>query len=109
MKSQVHQIFPLYSFCCLARYGSRFISNNLEQKFWGWSDPYAIYTLDYWLSLDENLTFILVYNHPRSVLEQAANNQESFVNNTIGHLIDNWIAYNTALLNFYYNNRERCH
>ncbi|HBI2840267.1 TPA: sulfotransferase family protein, partial [Escherichia coli] len=82
--------------------------NNLEQKFWGWSDPYAIYTLDYWLSLDENLTFILVYNHPRSVLEQAANNQESFVNNTIGHLIDNWIAYNTALLNFYYNNRERC-
>lgn len=75
--------------------------NNLERKFWGWSDPYAIYTLDYWASLDENLTFILVYDHPRSVLEQAANSQESFINNTIEHLIDNWIAYNTALLDFY--------
>ncbi|WP_240779329.1 sulfotransferase family protein [Escherichia sp. E10V10] len=82
--------------------------NNLERNFWGWSDPYAIYTLDYWASLDENLTFILVYDHPRSVLEQAANSQESFINNTIEHLIDNWIAYNTALLDFYSKNRERC-
>ncbi|HAX3823772.1 TPA: sulfotransferase family protein [Escherichia coli] len=82
--------------------------NNLERQFWGWSDPYAIYTLDYWAALDENLTFILVYDHPRSVLEQAANSRESFVNNTIEHLIDNWIAYNTALLNFYTNNRDRC-
>ncbi|MFY3496072.1 sulfotransferase family protein, partial [Escherichia coli] len=41
-------------------------------------------------------------------MEQAANSRESFVNNTIEHLIDNWIAYNTALLNFYTNNRDRC-
>lgn len=82
--------------------------NNLERQFWGWSDPYAIYTLDYWASLDENLTFILVYDHPRSVLEQAANSRESFINNTVEHLIDNWIAYNTALLDFYSNNRKRC-
>lgn len=53
--------------------------NNLERQFWGWSDPYAIYTLDYWASLDENLTFILVYDHPRSVLEQAANSRESLL------------------------------
>ena len=25
---------------------------NLEENFWGWSDPNAIYLLDYWKQLD---------------------------------------------------------
>jgi hypothetical protein len=80
---------------------------NVDQELWGWADPSSVYLLDYWKSLDQKITFILVYNSPETLLGDSAQN---------GHLSEEalaqrahvWQAYNAALLHFYYRNRERC-
>ncbi|HGC1573838.1 TPA: hypothetical protein ACIX31_003273 [Escherichia coli] len=82
--------------------------SNLNQKLCGWSDPNAIHTLEYWKSVDENITFILIYDHPKSILTNYFSDQNISSNYTSEHLIKNWLAYNTALLHFFLNNRGRC-
>lgn len=81
---------------------------NLEQELWGWSDPQAIYLLDYWKQLDQQMAFVLVYESPQDTLarlvEQAEDCSQAMVEDAMG----NWLAYNEALLNFYLGNTERC-
>ncbi|PSS46524.1 sulfotransferase family protein [Enterobacter sp. FS01] len=81
---------------------------NLEQNLWGWSDPQSIYSLDYWCQLDDKLTFILVYDAPQQALMKAAANYMDLSSTTIEHHINNWMAYNGALLAFFLRNRKRC-
>lgn len=81
---------------------------NLEQKLWGWADPQAIYTLDYWKQLDDKLTFVLVYDEPQLALMRAATQQQNMSTPELEQLLSNWMAYNGALLRFYLRNSERC-
>ncbi|MNB75907.1 hypothetical protein D3C75_225640 [compost metagenome] len=81
---------------------------NLDQNLWGWSDPQSIYSLDYWRQLDDNLTFVLVYDTPQQALMRAAANQKDLSSTSIEHYISNWMAYNGALLAFFLRNRNRC-
>ena len=81
---------------------------NLEQKLWGWADPQAIYTLDYWKQLDDKLTFVLVYDEPQLALMRAATQQQNMSTPELELLLSNWMAYNGALLRFYLRNAERC-
>lgn len=81
---------------------------NLDQNLWGWSDPQSIYSLDYWRQLDDNLTFVLVYDSPQQALVKAAANQIDLSSTSIEHCISNWMAYNGALLAFFLRNRNRC-
>src|SRR5690625_3579025 len=41
---------------------------NIDQPFWGWADPRTIFALDYWAASIPQLTFVLVYDEPHSVL-----------------------------------------
>ncbi|TCP04922.1 hypothetical protein [Caldimonas thermodepolymerans] len=83
---------------------------NIDKPFWGWADPSAIFFLDYWLSLDSTFKFVFVYNEPRhallSTLAQAAD--ASFNDMHPFALLDNWSAYNAALLRFHAKNPTRC-
>lgn len=81
---------------------------NLEQNLWGWADPQSIYSLDYWCQLDDNLTFVLVYDTPQQALMEASTKHKDLSGKTIEHNINNWMAYNGALLAFYLRNRNRC-
>lgn len=84
---------------------------NLEQPLWGWADPWAIYTLDYWERLDPHLTFALVYDEPSSVLmEVARQGGEDGVTRSgqdLRRRLDNWAAYNGALLRFHLRHTGR--
>lgn len=83
---------------------------NLEQTFWGWSDPLAIFLLDFWRNVDSEITFILVYNHPASVLKSnlySDDGNETPSSDSIGHP-GFWKPYNEALLHFYQRNSECC-
>jgi hypothetical protein len=82
---------------------------NLEQGLWGWSDPQAIFLLNYWLNLDPTLVFVLVYDRPHRVLAGlAANDAEGLTPAVVRHRLDNWKAYNGELLRFYLRHPERC-
>lgn len=83
---------------------------NLEQPLWGWADPQAIFALDYWASLDPQLTFVLVYDEPHRVLMQAGRGEGNDLPSSapsLQHGLDNWAAYNGALLRFHLRNPAR--
>lgn len=81
---------------------------NLDQPLWGWADPRMIHTLDYWVTLDPRLTFVLVYDEPQRALTEAAAAGPAASQQDIRHLLDNWTAYNGALLRFFLRNPGRC-
>jgi len=82
---------------------------NIEQKLWGWADPQSIYLLDYWKTLDPKFTFVLVYDEPhRTLFESALEDVDMLTPESLEHRLENWTAYNGALLRFYMRNQERC-
>ncbi len=75
---------------------------NLDEPLWGWADSQAIYALKYWKELDPQLTFVLVYDEPHRVLMDAAGVHGQLPSTQNVHqLLDNWIAFNSALLRFH--------
>jgi hypothetical protein len=83
------------------------LRGNLEQPLWGWSDPQAIYFLDYWKQLDPTLIFVLVYNHPRTVLSQDPSGAQDLTSEALEQRIHQWQIYNEALLHFHHRNKDR--
>ncbi|MDR1284858.1 MAG: hypothetical protein LBJ88_01505 [Campylobacteraceae bacterium] len=81
---------------------------NIDQLFWGWSDPNAIYLLDFWKSVDPKIAFILVYDKPESVFTRYDISSYSSEENYARDRLKAWSAYNTELLNFYRKNQDRC-
>lgn len=81
---------------------------NLEQELWGWADPQAIYTLDYWAQLDDQLTFVLVYDKPQSALVNVATKLDNLPAPDLELPLSNWMAYNGALLHFFLRHTDRC-
>ena len=86
---------------------------NLQQPLWGWADARSIYWLDYWASLDPHLTFVMVYDHPASTLQACGVDLLSGQHGTppdmaVSRLLENWQAYNGAMLQFYSRQTERC-
>jgi hypothetical protein len=81
---------------------------NLDEPLWGWADPQAIYALDYWKQLDPQLTFVLVYDEPHRVLmDHACTERAPPSSEDLDRLLDNWTAYNSALLRFYLRHSAR--
>ncbi len=82
---------------------------NLDQELWGWSDPQAIYLLDYWKNLDHQLAFVLVYESPQASIAGLFDKPDvDCTEEVVQAASANWLAYNEALLNFYLGNTERC-
>ena len=82
---------------------------NLEQPFWGWSDPQSIYLLDYWLKLDPTITFVLAYDKPQSVLTQIDMQSATELDlQTLQQRVQNWMAFNAELVHFFLRHPQRC-
>ncbi|MDR1554515.1 MAG: hypothetical protein LBS39_00625 [Campylobacteraceae bacterium] len=81
---------------------------NIDEKFWGWSDPNAIYLLNYYKSIDPNIVFVLVYDKPEAVFSHYETVSGLIDKNSIKDLMQAWNAYNLELLNFYLENQNRC-
>ncbi|GAA5124097.1 hypothetical protein GCM10023212_23410 [Luteolibacter yonseiensis] len=82
---------------------------NVGQGLWGWADTQAIFCLEYWSSFDSKTVFALIYDEPHhslseSMLYEAAEPDET----RLRFLLDNWTAYNGALLRFFLRNPDRC-
>lgn len=82
---------------------------NLHQPLWGWADTRNIYWLNYWSELDPHVTFVMVYDHPCKALQSMSGNSLSKpLNMEIVRLLENWQAYNGAMLRFYSRVPSRC-
>ena len=81
--------------------------SNLEQPLWGWSDPQAIYLLDYWKEQDPQVVFVLVYDEPQTVYTRFTLEQASAPPEEQQRRMDAWVAYNAALLHFHLRNPQR--
>jgi hypothetical protein len=86
---------------------------NLQQPLWGWADARSIYWLDYWAQLDPHITFVMVYDHPASALQASGAELLSGQHGTppdmaVSRLLENWQAYNGAMLQFYSRQPGRC-
>lgn len=82
---------------------------NLESDLWGWSDTQTIFLLDYWKALDPKITFVLVYDAPQSALTHNTWDEETEPSvQSIQQKLNNWRAYNGALLGFFLRNPDRC-
>ncbi|QIV96507.1 hypothetical protein EDC55_12013 [Allofrancisella inopinata] len=80
--------------------------SNMNNKLWGWSDPQAISLLEYWKSADPNLGFVLVYNSPQSFVKRLFDSVDNISNEVLQDKISDYIEYNEALLQFFYQNIE---
>jgi len=82
---------------------------NLEQDLWGWADSQALFLMEYLQGLDTQFTFVLVYNDPKSVLLEPHRNLDRDGSDRISKdRLDNWTAYNAAMLHFFLRNHSRC-
>lgn len=82
---------------------------NLEHDLWGWADSQALFLMEYLEGLDSQLTFVLVYDDPKSVLLQSPHgHEESDTELIFQERLDRWVAYNSAMLHFFLRNQNRC-
>ncbi len=89
------------------------LMGNLQQPLWGWADARSIFWLDYWAQLDPYITFVMVYDHPSNVLQisgvELINGQHGTPPDmAVNRLLENWQAYNGAMLRFYSRYPDRC-
>lgn len=82
---------------------------NSGQEWWGWADSACIFLLDYWRALDPGVMFVLVYNKPGELFNDPDLCPEVF-DPTSGQnqrFTDNWVAYNSKLLEFSLSHPDR--
>jgi hypothetical protein len=79
---------------------------NLEQQHWGWSDPRAVWLLEFWKSFDPQIRFLLVYSTPETAVGELLQNKAGTAEE-VAQAVDSWIATNAELLRFYHRNPER--
>lgn len=81
------------------------LAGNLGREPWGLADANQIFFLQNWHDLVEDALFVFVYAPPSHALcyDGPIATEES----TIRQQLDNWAAYNGALLRFYMRHRDR--
>lgn len=81
---------------------------NYKSKLWCWSDQAAISLLDYWASVDSKVGFVLAFSSPYTLMRNLFSEDTSLSSDKVSKIMSEWIAYNRSLLDFYYNNMQRC-
>lgn len=79
---------------------------NLDQEMWCWADPDALPLLEYWNALDTRLAFVLVYDTPNNFLARTFEDSEEISHNALAARLEEWNAYNRALMKFYLRHTE---
>ncbi len=80
---------------------------NMDQTNWGWGDNKSAWLLDFWKDQDPQVSFVLVYSAPETVLGKALMNRD-VASSEIDFVLSSWIAYQSEILRFYKQNPERC-
>ncbi|HHE3468280.1 protein HyaE [Pasteurella multocida] len=81
---------------------------NIEQNFWGWSDPNAIQILDYWANLDPNIHFVFVYDKPENLFQYHSLEEALKLDkHTVQEKFEEWQTYNEKILTYFNKYKDR--
>ncbi|ATF74100.1 protein HyaE [Pasteurella multocida] len=81
---------------------------NIEQNFWGWSDPNAIQILDYWANLDPNIHFVFVYDKPENLFQYYSLEEAIKLDkHTVQEKFEEWQTYNEKILTYFNKYKDR--
>lgn len=80
---------------------------NLDHEMWCWADPDALPLLEYWNGLDSRLAFVLVYDAPDHFIARSFAEDEEITPHALKTRLQEWDAYNRALMKFYLRHTER--
>lgn len=82
---------------------------NLQHPLWGWADPHSIQLLEYWKAQDP-VVFVLVRRMPTIIALTLLVLKMPLprLSGAPQPCLQNWVAYNSALLQFYLRNPQRC-
>lgn len=83
-----------------------FLLANHEQQDWGWHDEKNLSALPYWQDLDDDIRFILVFDHPKYLVERLL--VEELSKETLNAIVEEWVDYHTQLLAFYESFSDKC-
>lgn len=78
---------------------------NISTPLWGWQDPRSTWLLDFWLSFEPQIYFILLCVRPEFFLARLMENDESMPE--VSDALQAWIQYHQKLLHFHLHNPER--
>jgi hypothetical protein len=81
---------------------------NLNQAAWGWADHKTAWLMEYWQEFDAQVRILLVYSPPEIFLGQVLSKNNQPTSAGIEEVLDYWVRWNTALLQYYYRHPERC-
>lgn len=83
------------------------IQANLSKKQWYWTDSRAGWLLDFWLEIEPQHRFALIYSPPQTGISQCLL-QVDEQNASIEIAIKSWINYHFELLRFYRHHQDKC-
>lgn len=83
-----------------------FMLGNIDIVNLGWQFEKNVYALNHLSQFDSSINFILVFDHPETIINDLSLN--NLTKEKLTQEITNWVDYNNQLLDFYNRNKERC-
>lgn len=83
-----------------------FLLANIDQNDWGWADSKNLTALSYWQSFEPNTRFVLVFDHPKKMLSQFA--EDELTRSKVSDLMEEWVLYHSTLLSFFEAHSDTC-
>ena len=90
--------------------------SNIQKPVWGWADAKSLGLLDYWLTFDASIHFVLVATSPEQMLAEHLSNlaledaaaTKSLADMPIDRLLARWSQAHHAMLRFALRHPARC-
>lgn len=84
------------------------ISQNQQDRLWGWKDPRTTLFLEFWAKLLTEANFLLVYRSPWDVIDSLYRRGDSIFQKQPDLAPQIWLHYNQKIIDFYHQFTDRC-
>lgn len=81
-----------------------FLLANLDSENWGWESDKNLASLEYWQQLESDVRFILVFDHPKNVLNNLTSKKITI--ELLDQVMSDWVSYHQAMLDFFEKNQD---
>lgn len=78
---------------------------NLDSENWGWEANNNLASLEYWGQAEPDVRFILVFDHPKNVLNNLIS--EKITIELLDQVMSEWVSYHQTMLGFFEKNQDK--
>lgn len=78
---------------------------NLDSENWGWESDKNLASLEYWGEVEPDVRFILVFDHPKNVLNNLIS--EKITIELLDQIMSEWVSYHQTMLGFFEKNQDK--